>query len=319
MFSKPVAEDPRITKCLNAKRESKAVEFKEQFLPTDPRQALEVLKDIVAIANSGGGVLAIGINNTGESSGFDVKPVLDYDHAKYCDIVKKYTMQNFADFEVVEAKKSGQSVALFLINPPDSPLVFEKPGTYAVDVKHQQTVFAQGTIYFRHGAKSESGTTDDVRKFIEKRVREMHDQLVKGLRKVSEAPRGSQLLVVPRGARAIGPAGAVAVRLTTNPDAQGILVTDRHEIFPYRQKDVIAKLKEVLPAGSVPNTYDLQAINKVYKIADQENLSWQPPFLSRLYSDAFVEWIIDKLSNQKHFLQDTRGRLHEINLKNKSG
>lgn len=210
MFSKPVAEDPRITTCLNAKRESKAVEFKEQFLPTDPRQALEVLKDIVAIA-------------------------------------------------------------------------------------------------------------DDVRKFIEKRVREMHDQLVKGLRKVSEAPRGSQLQVVPRGARAIGPAGAVAVRLTTNPDAQGILVTDRHEIFPYRQKDVIAKLKEVLPAGSVPNTYDLQAINKVYKIAHQENLSWQPPFLSRLYSNAFVEWIIDKLSNQKHFLQDTRGRLHEINLKNKSG
>jgi predicted HTH transcriptional regulator len=135
--------DPRITRCLNAKRESKAVEFKEQFLPNDPRQALEVLKDIVAIANSGGGVLAIGLNNAGESSGFDVKPVLDYDNAKYCDIVKKYTMQNFADFEIVEAKKNGQSVALFLINPPDSPLVFEKPGTYAVDDKRQQTVFAR--------------------------------------------------------------------------------------------------------------------------------------------------------------------------------
>jgi len=312
-------EDPRIAKCLNAKRESKAIEFKEQFLPTDARQALEVLKDIVAIANSGGGVLAIGINNVGESSGFDVKPVLDYDHAKYCDIVKKYTMQNFADFEVVEAKKSEQSIALFLINPPDSPLVFEKPGTYAIDVKHQQTVFPQGTIYFRHGAKSEPGTTDDVRRFMEKRVREVHDQIVKGLRRVSEAPRGSQLQVVPRVTRAIRPAGTVAVRLSTNPDAQGILVTDRHEIFPYRQKDLIAKLKQVLPARSVPNTYDLQAINRVYRIAEQENLSWQPPFSSRLYSDAFVEWIIDKISNQKDFLQDTRDRFYEINIKNKSG
>jgi hypothetical protein len=315
----PVVEDPRITKCLNAKRESKAIEFKEQFLPTDTRQALEVLKDIVAIANSGGGALAIGINNAGETSGFDVKSVLDYDHAKYCDLIKKYTMQNFADFEVVEAKKNGHSVALFLINPPDSPLVFEKPGTYAVDPKHQQTVFAQGTIYFRHGAKSESGTTDDVRKFIEKRVREMHEQLVKGLRKVSEAPRGSQLQVVPSGTRAVGPERAVPVRLTTNPNAQRVLVTDRHEIFPYRQKDLIAKLKEVLPTGSVANTYDLQAINRVYKIADKDNLSWHPPFLSRLYSDAFVEWIVDKISKEKNFLQDTRDRLYEINLKNQSG
>lgn len=319
MCSKSVTEDPRITKCLNSKRESKAVEFKEQFLPTDPRQSLEVLKDIVAIANSGGGVLAIGINNVGEGSGFDVKPVLDYDHAKYCDLIKKYTMQNFADFEIVEAEKHGQSVALFLINPPDSPLVFEKPGTYAVDAKHQQTVFAQGTLYFRHGAKSESGTTDDVRKFIEKRVREMHDQLVKGLRSVSEAPRGSQLQVVPRGAIAIGPEGAVPVRLTTNPSAQGVLVTDRHELFPYRQKDLLAKLRKALSVGSVPNTYDLQAINKVYKIAEQENLSWQPPFSSPLYSEAFVEWIVGKVSNQKNFLQDTRARFHEIGLKKKPG
>ena len=54
--------DPRVAKCLTAKRESRAVEFKEQFIPTDARQSLEVLKDLVAIANSGGGTLAVGIN-----------------------------------------------------------------------------------------------------------------------------------------------------------------------------------------------------------------------------------------------------------------
>jgi hypothetical protein len=210
------------------------------------------------------------------------------------------------------------TVALFLINPPDSPLVFEKPGTYAVDPKHQQTIFPQGTIYFRHGAKTEFGTTDDVRRFIEKRVREMHDQLVKGLRRVSEAPRGSQLQVVPRGTRAIGPEGAIPVRLTTNPSARGVLVTDRHEVFPYRQKDLLVKLRGAMSPGSAPNTYDLQAINKVHKIAEQEHLSWQPPFQSRLYSEAFVEWIVDKVSNQRDFLQDTRDRLRQENLKNKS-
>ena len=117
-------EDPRVTKCLTAKRESRAVEFKEQFDPTDNRQALEVLKDIVAICNAGGGTLAIGIDNAGKVCGSDVQPVLGYDHAKYCDLIKKYTMQNFADFELIEAKKDGHAVAIFLINPPDSPLIF---------------------------------------------------------------------------------------------------------------------------------------------------------------------------------------------------
>jgi hypothetical protein len=237
-----------------------------------------------------------------------VKPVLDYDHAKYCDLIKKYTMQNFADFEVIEAKKDGHTVAIFLINPPGSPLVFEKPGTYPVENNRQHTAFSKGTICFRHGAKSECGTTDDLRKFISQRVREMQDQLVKGMRRVSEAPRGT--------ARA-GLDGAVAVRMTLNPDAQGVIAVDRHEIFPYRQKDIIERLKKALPAGLVPNTYDLQAINKIHKIAADKNLSWQPDFSSRQYSEAFVEWIVDKVSNEKKFLKRTRRRFREMSVKKK--
>jgi len=44
-----------IQKALTAKRESKSVEFKETFDPTSPGDWCEVVKDIVAIANSGGG------------------------------------------------------------------------------------------------------------------------------------------------------------------------------------------------------------------------------------------------------------------------
>lgn len=92
MCPKPAKEDPRITKCITAKRESKSVEFKEQFDPTDAQQALEVLKDLVSIANSGGGTLVVGINNAGQGCGSDVRAVLEYDNAKYCDIIKKFTM-----------------------------------------------------------------------------------------------------------------------------------------------------------------------------------------------------------------------------------
>jgi hypothetical protein len=86
--------------------------------------------------------------------------------------------------------------------------------------------------------------------------------------------------------------------MTLNPDAQGVIAVDRHEIFSYRQKAIIERLKRVLPAGVVLNN-DSQAINKVYKIAANNNLSWQPDFSSRQYSEAFVEWIVDKVSKEQ--------------------
>lgn len=271
-----------------------------------------MLKDIVAICNSGGGTLAVGINNAGEGCRSNVRPVLDYDHAKYCDLIKKYTMQNFSNFEVIEAKKDGHIIAIFLINPPDSPLIFEKPGTYPVDNNHQKTVFSQGTIFFRHGAKSETGSTEDLRKFIHQRVREMQNQLMKGMRKVSVAPRGSQLQVVPRGAVIAGIGGAMPVKITTDPNAQSAIVVDRDQIFPYRRKDIIERLKKALPPESVPNAYDLQAVNIVYNIAAEESLSWKPQFSSRRYSDAFIKWVVDKISKEKDFLQVTRHRFFEM-------
>lgn len=305
--------DARILKCLTAKRESKSVEFKEQFLPTDARQSLEVLKDIVAIANSGGGALAVGIDNSGAASRSDVKPVLTHDHAKYCDTIRKYTLQNFCDFEVVDAEKDGHAVAVFLINPPDYPLVFERPGTYAIENNTKQiTVFGQGTVFFRHGAKSEHGTSDDLRRFMQQRIREMEDQLMKGMRRVSEAPRGSQLQVVSSLSIDHSQPNAVAVRMANDPNAPGVVGIDRGKLCPYRQKEVIAKLKERVPGGSIPTTHDMWAINKVYRIPTKEEFCWEPDFSSKQYSDAFIDWLAEKLQTDPEFLRHAREKLFEM-------
>ena len=304
--------DARITKCLTAKRESKTVEFKEQFVPTDPRQSLEVLKDIVAISNCGGGTLAVGINNAGEATGADVTAALDYDHAKYCDLIRKYTNQNFSDFEILEAEKDGQKIAIFLIDPPDYPLIFEKPGTYPIEGnKHQQTAFAQRTLFFRHGAKTESATTDDLRRFIQTRFKELQDQLVKGMRKVSEAPRGSELSVVPVGEVNISDLDGIPIRFTTDPEAPNAIAVDRQLICPYRQKEVIRMLKERLSPDLVPSTADFQAIVKIHDVASNEAFSWKPEFSSRQYSDALVEWVVRKINEDHGFAHEARRKHYE--------
>jgi len=50
---------------VSAKRESKAVDFKRSFDPASVAEWCELIKDIVAMANSGGGTILIGVNNDG--------------------------------------------------------------------------------------------------------------------------------------------------------------------------------------------------------------------------------------------------------------
>ena len=45
------------------------------------------------------------------------------------------------------------------------PLVFTRVGTSEIAHGRQKTVFSVGTVYFRHGAKSEPGTSEKDIKF----------------------------------------------------------------------------------------------------------------------------------------------------------
>src|SRR6266852_1511999 len=75
-------ESAHVQKARAAKRESKHVEFKEQFDPSSDGEWCELIKDFIAIGNSAGGVSVIGLTNIGTPSGADVRAVLALDNAK---------------------------------------------------------------------------------------------------------------------------------------------------------------------------------------------------------------------------------------------
>jgi len=54
-----------IQKALTAKRESKHVEFKQGFDPGSAREWCELIKDLAAIGNSGGGIIVFGLDIAG--------------------------------------------------------------------------------------------------------------------------------------------------------------------------------------------------------------------------------------------------------------
>ncbi len=155
-----------------AKQESKYIEFKESFDVDSKGEWCEVIKDVVAMANSGGGIIVFGLRSDGTPSGFDCSKILSLDPSLVSGKIGSYTRTVFEDFQIEVVIKEDNKLAGLIIQGIKIPLVFEKPGTYPIDGGKQKTAFGQGTIYFRHGAKSETGNADDLKNAFEARLRE---------------------------------------------------------------------------------------------------------------------------------------------------
>jgi predicted HTH transcriptional regulator len=149
--------------------ETAAVDFKSSFNPSEKGEFLEVLKDILAMANSGGGVIIFGLSNDGAPSGADLNGVASLDPARITDATYKYTDCQFQDFELHRIRKGHNELWAIVVGAASVPLVFSQTGNYQESTGKQKNAFLGGSVYFRHGAKSETGNSEDLRFFLERR------------------------------------------------------------------------------------------------------------------------------------------------------
>jgi hypothetical protein len=85
------------------------------------------------------------------------------------------------------------------VSAANTPLVFSQTGNYAEVNGKQKNAFLSGSIYFRHGAKSEPGNSEDLRLFIERRLQSIRREWLDGITKIVEAPSGSTVKILPPG------------------------------------------------------------------------------------------------------------------------
>ncbi len=177
---------------LEAASETAQIEFKRKFDPNQAGEYLEIIKDIVAMANSGGGIILFGVDDNGVPvPDFDVDAVLGIDPADITDKLYKYTGYKFGGFEIREANKNGVRVVAFVIHEVDTPMVFSKPGTYSAgNGKKQNRAFSRGTVYFRHGAKSEPAVREDLQQWLQRAKQAARDELLKRISVVATLPEG---------------------------------------------------------------------------------------------------------------------------------
>lgn len=296
-----------IERALLLEAEASEVDFKSRFDPSHKGELLEIVKDIAAMANSGGGVVLFGLNNDGSPSGADLSGLRAYDSAKLTDAIYKYTDRQFQDFRLCECQKLGRDVVALTIGTVAVPMVFSQTGNYQDANKQQRNAFVGGTVYFRHGTKSEPGNSDDLRQFIERRLEVVRRAWLEGIAVVVEAPPGSVFQVAdPASIHPGAVSGLTAVRLTNDPAAPAVSMPDIDVQWPFRQKEVVAEVNRLLDGERTVKGYNIQCARKAHDIDADPVFCYRQKHASAKFSRAFVDWLVGQFHADQTFFEKSK-------------
>lgn len=285
-------------------RESRRVDFKKSFDIASTGEWCEMVKDLVTMANSGGGAIVVGVLDDGNPSGADCTALLGLDGAKLVDKIAAYTDIQFADFEIRPAMREGRRVAVIEVQGVFPPMIFAQEGAYDVvnaeGKKKTKTAFARGTLYFRHGAKSEPANSHDLKTVFDRKLAAERKGMAANLRKVVEMPEGSEVQVIPTALARTGDPRAVAVRLVDDPGVPTVRALDPDQTHPFRQTELLKEVNKRLEDFKATGP-QIQALRRAYKVDENPTYSRQPRFATRQYSEAFVDWIVDQYKRDPAF------------------
>ena len=310
--------DAAIDRALSAVAEDGFLDFKRAFNPASSEEWLEIIKDIVAMANSGGGVILIGVNNNGSPSDFDIDCVLSIDPATITDKIYKYTDYQFHDFQIKEALKEEKRICALIIGGVPVPLIFTEVGTYPIEGGKQKSAFSKGSVYFRHGAKSEPGMSEDLRRFLEQQVEKIKKSWLDGIAKIVEAPAGSKIAVLPPEIKHSSSPQALPIRIVDDPSAPPYYAMKVDDTHPYRQKDVVKLVNERLTGRKTITSYYIVCIRRVFNIHKDIKYCYTMSYASPRYNEAFVNWIIEQYENNNHFFEEIKEKFGTMKADSKA-
>jgi hypothetical protein len=276
-----------LNRAAGAKRSSKRVELKDRFDPDTAGAWLELVRDVAALANSGGGVVVL--------RG-------DVEEERLHEELARYAEPEFEAFELHGITRGGRrATAVVIEGVSNTPLVFTRAGRYRSTEGDEHVAFSRGGLYFRHGAKSEPATGADVRDFIKRQLDATRSQWLANIRQVMHAPDGAEVAVIETAERD-DEGRPTLIRLTTDPHAPLYGQVDPDRSHPYRQKEVIREVNARL-AGEVVNAFDVLSVRRVQTITEETRPEFVhvPKFGSPQYSDAFVDWLVGEHERDDDF------------------
>jgi hypothetical protein len=274
-----MARDRYLGRAANATRSSKRVALRDSV------DYVELVRDVAAMANSGGGVVVL-------------DGIAGVDEELLHEQLGQYTEPEFEALEVEPLSRNGRpSTALVVEGARNAPLVFTETGRVG-----EHVAFVRGGLYFRHGARSEAATGEDVRRQLEA----TRTQWLANIRQVMLAPDGAEVAVVETAERD-EEGRPTLIRLTTDPHAPLYGQVDPDQSHPYRQKEVIREVNSRLGEGAV-NAFDVLSVRRMHAISEETRPEFVhvPKFGSPQYSDAFVEWLVAERERDPRFFEKAK-------------
>jgi hypothetical protein len=279
-----MATDRYLGRAASATRSSKRVALRDSV------DYVELVRDMAALANSGGGVIVL-------------DGIAGVDEELLHEQLGHYAEPEFEGFEVEPLSRNGRpSTAVVVEGVRNAPLVFTQTGRVGGD----HVAFVRGGLYFRHGAKSEAATGEDVRDFIRRQLEATRTQWLANIRQVMHAPDGAEVAVIETAERD-EEGRPTLIRLTTDPHAPLYGQVDPDQSHPYRQKEVIREVNARLGEGAV-NAFDVLSVRRVHAISEDTRPEFVhvPKFGSPQYSDAFVEWLVAERQRDPRFFEKAK-------------
>lgn len=276
--------------------ETKYIEFKEHYNLKNKRLLLKLTKEIVAFANTDGGVLLFNIDDNGKICNYE-----DYkiDLAPLVDKIYKYTGTQYDCIDHVNIERKDGIINAIHISKSKYPLLFEKDGEYKSDkkVKHE---FRKGTIYVRHGSKSEIANSNDIRNLINERIDEhMHDFFDKIQIFMDTPAEAHDSISVTKLSDTI--------RITNDPNAPEFRAEKSDKTHCRRMGYVVEEMNKYINKGQQISQQDIQYVKQYYNIDINSPYCYiSKHYPCPVYNDAFIEWLKSEYDKNKMLFINAR-------------
>jgi hypothetical protein len=285
LTSLPVADGPAVSPI----ESGSALASMGSFDPTSEEDWNNLVRDVVAIANSGGGRLIVALSPDGRT----------LNQWQLVRRISERSCYTFDKLRVIPGGHAAQPAASIVIRPAIFPLGLVESASDGTT----RTIF-----YVRHGDRSEPATTADMQGFVERSVTRLRRRWLRRIRRAMTSP--SMLATSPPTRRADS-ANLQPVRIVTDPNAPALQPQDVDRLYPWRQKDLVRELNARLGRRML-NSYDIQAIRRQHQLDERPDFIFNLPGAGRRYSPAVADWIIEQLAADPGFFEHARAADHEL-------
>ena len=215
----------------NSRAELSAVDFKEGF-DASTRAWGDLLKDILAMANSGGGIIIFGVTDDGHHSGLN-SPILSIlDPARVSDKVRRYSPAARIETSIHELRYRRKLFGFLRIRQSETFVVFDSNYSYKPDgSKTQRQIFGPGIVYVRRPGGNTEATQVQLYDMIERISQRRVQQFLARIDTVARLPSDMQLIArnpssPESGFLLQGDGTGFPVRITDQPDALPVSVIE---------------------------------------------------------------------------------------------